>query len=212
VTAKGLTWNKNHRRIAESILKYLKEDKTGYDASMVRKEVPDAGDTTIFRVYTALKKNKFKIPPFPPKPVLRPKEPEDDPLEEEIQSEGEETQQKDKAEGEEQPELIEESPSGNGSKETKTSAKKGVRIASVGQRKQGAILFILGDENIELEPRKLYDAYLYYLSIQRIDPEIDDDFSTVIKTSVKNSWERVAEIALARNQKEASLVVEEGPE
>ena len=171
----GLKWNKDQRRIAQSILRHRREDDT-YDINLVHEEVPDVGLSTITKVFKALKANKWIIPPLSsdiPEPSEDEKE-EDEPLIEEI--------------------------SGNGSKKDEKKKPRGVSIANVGQRRQGAILFVLGDENIELEPRKLYDSYLYYRSIQRMVPEIDDDFSTAIKTAMKHVWEHMAEPGASRSE------------
>jgi hypothetical protein len=59
----GIQWNSTQRRIAESILRHLREDNS-YDSKLVSAEVPDVGLSTITKVYNALKKNNFIIPPL----------------------------------------------------------------------------------------------------------------------------------------------------
>lgn len=67
--------------------------------------------------------------------------------------------------------------------------RKGGDLATVLQPSQGAIVFILGEHKIPLNPQHLYDAYLYYEDIA-LRNGIDEEFSLVIKDSVKFVWER----------------------
>ncbi len=73
-------------------------------------------------------------------------------------------------------------------KETKSTAQGG-SLATFAQRKPGAIVFSLGDVDIPLNPKFLYDTYLYYQDIQRMSPDIDDDFCMAIRATMRHSWE-----------------------
>lgn len=65
----------------------------------------------------------------------------------------------------------------------------GGSLATVTERKPAAIVFSLGDVDIPLNPKYLYDTYLYYQDIQRMDPTIDDEFSLGIRAAMKHIWE-----------------------
>jgi hypothetical protein len=166
---KGLQWNEGQRRIAAAILRHRREDDT-YDSNAVHEEVPDVGLSTITKVYQALKKVNFIIPPEAP--------------------EGTETE-----DDSEDPTPIIEETSGDGvKKEEKKKPTKGISIVSFAQRKQGAILITVGDTNIDIgDPLRLIDTYQYYRSIQRMDPAIDDDFSTALHTAMKHVWGHISE-------------------
>lgn len=66
----------------------------------------------------------------------------------------------------------------------------GGEITNIQQRKTGAILFTLANEDIELQPAELYDAYLYYQDIRRSNPDLNESFSSCLKSCVKIIWEK----------------------
>lgn len=55
---------------------------------------------------------------------------------------------------------------------------------------RGAIVFTLGEHQISLNPQHLYDAYLYYEDIV-LKHDIDQEFSSAIKDSMKYVWEQL---------------------
>ena len=63
-------------------------------------------------------------------------------------------------------------------------------LAAVTITKPAPITFTLGEAKIPLNPQYLYDAYLYYQDIQRMSPDIDDEFCLGIKTAMKYVWEK----------------------
>jgi len=68
----------------------------------------------------------------------------------------------------------------------------GGAVVTVTERKPAAIVFTLGDIDIILNPAYLYDSYLYYLDIQRLEPDIDDEFTLAIRAAMKHVWEDFA--------------------
>lgn len=136
-----MEWNDQQRQIAESILRYRREDDT-YSRKAVMKEIPSVVGSTITKVAKALRENNWEIPPLQEIETLE---------------------------------------------EVKTA--QGGNIVNISQRNSGTILFSLGDVDISLEPKKLYDAFLYYQDILKLDPSIDDSFSLSIRTAMKHIWE-----------------------
>lgn len=136
-----MEWNEQQRKIAESILRYRREDDT-YNRKAVMGEIPDVAGSTITKVANALRETNWVIPPIQELETLK-----------------------------------------------EVNMVQSVNIASINQRDSGTIVLTIGDLEIPLNLKILYDAHLYYLDIQRIAPDIDDSFCTVIKTSVKHVWE-----------------------
>ena len=66
-------------------------------------------------------------------------------------------------------------------------------LVTVTSKQPSPIVFRMGDLTIDLNPAHLYDAYRYYEDIKRIDPSIDDDFSTMVKAACKHAWEIFSE-------------------
>lgn len=52
------------------------------------------------------------------------------------------------------------------------------------------IIFTMGDTRIPLNPKHLYDAFRYYEDIQRMSPDIDDEFTLALLTCVRYVWRR----------------------
>jgi transposase len=70
----------------------------------------------------------------------------------------------------------------------------GGELGTIVQPKAGTVIFTFGQEIIPLNYFLLYDAYQYYKDIQR-EHQIEDDFCTVIKDSVKYVWERLNQLS-----------------
>ncbi len=79
-----------------------------------------------------------------------------------------------------------EKPPGTGQKPE--ALKEGGNLASVRQPTAGAVQFVLGKEEIILQPAELYDAYLYYRDMVA-HQNIHEPFTKVLKTSIKYIWE-----------------------
>lgn len=79
--------------------------------------------------------------------------------------------------------------SGNGQKVAKGTQD----LAVVASKAPAPIIFRMGDQNIDLKPGDLYDAFRYCEDIKRIDPSIDDDFTTMLKAACKHVWEIFSE-------------------
>lgn len=69
---------------------------------------------------------------------------------------------------------------------------EGGSLATVTERKPAAIVFTLGDIDISLNPAYLFDSYLYYQDIRRLEPDIDDEFTLAIRAAMKHVWEDFA--------------------
>lgn len=63
------------------------------------------------------------------------------------------------------------------------------QFAVVTTKTPGSIVFVMGDQKIDLNPQDLYDAWRYCQDIKRIVPAIDDDFTLMIKVAAKHLWE-----------------------
>ena len=81
-------------------------------------------------------------------------------------------------------------------------------LAVVTSKAPGPIIFRIGEQNIDLNPAHLYDAYRYCEDIKRIDPSIDDDFSLMVKAACKHAWEVFSEREARRLGANVELVEE----
>ncbi len=72
-------------------------------------------------------------------------------------------------------------------------AKGAQELAVLTSKAPAPIVFRISDQNIDLKPGDLYDAFRYCEDIKRMDPSIDDDFSTMVKTACKHVWEVFSE-------------------
>ena len=82
------------------------------------------------------------------------------------------------------------------------------QFAVVTTKTPGPIVFIMGDQRIDLNPEHLYDAWRYCEDIKRIDPLIDDDFSLMLKAACKYAWEIFSEREARRLGANVELVEE----
>lgn len=63
----------------------------------------------------------------------------------------------------------------------------GGQLVTVAARRPAPIVFRVGDQNIDLNPQSLYEAYILYLDLKtRLG--LTDDFATVIKDAVGLAW------------------------
>jgi len=62
-------------------------------------------------------------------------------------------------------------------------------LASVTAKTPAPIIFRIGDQNIDLDPLDLLDAYRYCEDIKTMEPAIDDSFSLMVKIAAKRLWE-----------------------
>lgn len=67
--------------------------------------------------------------------------------------------------------------------------KEPVPLAVVTTKTPAPIVFRMGDQQIDLNPQHLYDAWRFCQDIKRIEPSIDDDFTLMIKVAVEHVWE-----------------------
>ncbi|MDP2729120.1 MAG: hypothetical protein Q8O55_01400 [Dehalococcoidales bacterium] len=81
-------------------------------------------------------------------------------------------------------------------------------LAVVTSQTPGPIVFRMGGQSIDLNPANIYDAFRYCEDIKRIDPSIDDDFSTMVKTACKHVWEVFSEREARRINAEIEIVKE----
>lgn len=68
--------------------------------------------------------------------------------------------------------------------------KSGGELSTIVQPSRGAIIFTFGEHKISLNPQHLYDAYLYYEDMA-LRHDIEQEFSSAIKDSMKYIWERL---------------------
>ncbi len=68
------------------------------------------------------------------------------------------------------------------------ATKAGGELANILQPIKGAIIFKLGENEIDLNPQHLYDAYQYYKDIVE-ENGIEEDFSLALKDAMKLVWE-----------------------
>lgn len=85
-----------------------------------------------------------------------------------------------------------------------------VPLAVVTTRQPGPIVFRMGQTEIDLNPNPLYDAWRYCEDIKRMEPSIDDDFSSMLKVAAKHIWEHFSEREAARITTSVELKQKEG--
>ncbi|MDP2730336.1 MAG: helix-turn-helix domain-containing protein [Dehalococcoidales bacterium] len=109
-------------------------------------------------------------------------------------------------------EIGEEKANGGKSANLSTSkvAKGAQEMAVVTSKAPAPIIFRISDQNIDIKPGDLYDAFRYCEDIKRMDPSIDDDFSTMVKTACKHVWEVFSEREVRRLGVNVELVEEVG--
>lgn len=66
-------------------------------------------------------------------------------------------------------------------------------LAAVAAKSPAPIVFRIGDQNIDLNPLDLLDSWRYCEDIKRMVPNIDDNFSSMLKLAAKRMWETVSE-------------------
>ncbi len=84
------------------------------------------------------------------------------------------------------PSGTEDKPKGDGHK--KDGLVAGGEMTSIRQPTAGAVQFIMGKQEILIDPSELYDAFMYYRDMVA-HHNIHEPFTKVIKTSVKYVWE-----------------------
>ncbi len=77
-----------------------------------------------------------------------------------------------------------------GSKTATKTATGETPLAAITVVAPAPIVFTMGDTRIPLNPKHLYDAFRYYEDIQRMSPDIDDEFSLALLTCVRYVWRR----------------------
>lgn len=63
-----------------------------------------------------------------------------------------------------------------------------VETAKVALQGPAPTLFILSGDRVPLSASDLDNAYQYYREIQRMDPEIDDNFGTAVAVAMRHVW------------------------
>lgn len=86
---------------------------------------------------------------------------------------------------------------------------KPVPLAVITSKSPAPIVFRMGDLNIDLDPAKLYRAYLYCEDIRQMEPSIDDDFTTLIKVAVQRMWDDVNALQASRRSIAIAVEIEE---
>ncbi len=76
-------------------------------------------------------------------------------------------------------------PEGDGDK--KDGLKEGGPLTTIRQPAHGAVQFIMGKQEILVDPAELYDAFMYYRDMV-VNHNVHEPFTKVIKTSVKYVW------------------------
>jgi len=83
-----------------------------------------------------------------------------------------------------------------------------VDLAVVTTKTPGPIVFRMGGDEIDLNPGDLYDAWRYCEDIKRIEPSIDDSFTSMLKIGAKHIWEIFSQKEAARAGVQIEIVKE----
>ncbi len=107
---------------------------------------------------------------------------------EKLKAEQEEQEKKKKEEAAKAtpPSGTEDKPKGDGHK--KDGLKEGGEMTSIRQPTAGAVQFIMGKQEIIIDPAELYDAFMYYRDMVT-HHDITDPFTFVLKDCIKRVWE-----------------------